>query len=148
MCHSPSCCSKIQPKFRCPLKGKHLLQAGYLDFHVSVRLQQEALSRIGKGSQSKRFLEMLWFRVRDWLQEQKFSGIGAPRAWQTPLGFVGVDLQEELQVRAGRGEPSLWGLCRVSASPCGSQRVWSSLGGIAESMCIPAPGVLDSGCCC
>lgn len=31
-------------------RAKQLLQAGHLDFHVSVRLQQEVLSKIGTGS--------------------------------------------------------------------------------------------------
>lgn len=34
-------------------RAKQLLQAGYLDFHVSVRLQQEALSKIGTDSTSQ-----------------------------------------------------------------------------------------------
>lgn len=34
-------------------KAKQLLQAGYLDFHVSIRLQQKALSKIGTDSTSQ-----------------------------------------------------------------------------------------------
>lgn len=100
-----------------PFEGKQPLQAGYLGFDVSVRLQQEALSRTGTDPTCQEIPGDVVAQSQGWLQEQMFSCAGQAQAWQGPVGG-------ERERGWGRCRQCPPGAVQVQAMPtqgCGSE---------------------------
>lgn len=97
-------------------EGKQPLQAGYLGFDVSVRLQQEALSKTGTDPTCQEIPGDVVAQSQGWLQEQMFSCAGQAQAWQGPVGGAGTGERE--------------GLFRYRQCPPGAVQVQEILGAV------------------